>query len=59
VVKGRKSLAEAISEYDDEVLERGRLEMQISLKQTLFIHNWDTLMASPMVKMGMHQARKE
>lgn len=56
---GGKSLAEAVDAYDAEVLERGTLEMWISLKQTMFIHNWETLMASPMVKMGMHQARKE
>lgn len=56
---GAKSLSEAIDAYDKEVLERGQLEMQISLKQTMFIHNWETLMASPMVRMGMHQAKKE
>ena len=48
----------SLEAYDNEVLERGSLEMQISLKQTLFIHDWETLMQSPMVKMGMHQAKK-
>jgi 2-polyprenyl-6-methoxyphenol hydroxylase-like FAD-dependent oxidoreductase len=56
---GTTQLKDAIDAYDKEVLERGTLEMQVSLKQTLFIHNWDTLMQSPMVKMGMHQATKE
>ncbi|KAF2267335.1 FAD/NAD(P)-binding domain-containing protein [Lojkania enalia] len=56
---GTKSLTEAVAAYDKEVLERGTLEMQVSLKQTMFIHNWETLMQSPMVKMGMHQAKKE
>lgn len=59
VKSGEMGLAQAVQEYDDEVLERGTLEMNISLKQTLFIHNWETLMQSPMVKMGMHQAKKE
>lgn len=59
VQSGEKTLEQAVQEYDDEVLQRGSLEMNISLKQTLFIHNWDTLMQSPMVKMGMHQAKKE
>lgn len=59
VKSGEKTLKEAVQEYDDEVLERGGLEMRISLQQTLFIHNWETLMQSPMVKMGMHQAKKE
>ena len=51
-------LKQAVDEYDAEVLERGVLEMNISLKQTLFIHDWDTLMQSPMVKMGLRQAEK-
>ncbi|PSN75230.1 FAD/NAD(P)-binding domain-containing protein [Corynespora cassiicola Philippines] len=55
---GKKSLAEAIDEYDNEVLERGSTEMDISLKQSIFIHDWDMLMQSPMVKMGLHQAKK-
>lgn len=59
VDKGEKTLADAIDAYDNEVLERGMLETEISLKQTMLIHNWDTLMQSPMVKMGMHQAKKE
>lgn len=59
VEKGFKSLEDAVEGYDGEVLERGSLEMKVSLKQTLFIHNWETLMQSPMVKMGMHQAKKE
>ncbi|KAF2713405.1 FAD/NAD(P)-binding domain-containing protein [Pleomassaria siparia CBS 279.74] len=57
--KGDVGLAEAMDGYDKEVLERGSLEMKISLRQTMFIHNWETLMQSPMVKMGMHQAKKD
>lgn len=52
-------LADAINVYDNEVLKRGMLETGISLKQTMFSHNWNTLMQSPMVKMGIHQAKKE
>lgn len=59
VAKGEKTLADAIDAYDNEVLERGMLETDVSLKQTMFIHNWDTLMQSPMVTMGMHQPKKE
>ena len=58
VVAGEEGLEEAIDAYDEEVLERGTLEMGISLKQTFFIHNWETLMQSPMVRMGMHRAGK-
>jgi 2-polyprenyl-6-methoxyphenol hydroxylase-like FAD-dependent oxidoreductase len=53
-----QGLKQAVDEYDAEVLERGMLEMNISLKQSLFIHDWETLMQSPMVKMGMHRAEK-
>lgn len=53
-----QDLKQAVDDYDAEVLERGVLEMNISLKQTLFIHDWDTLMQSPMVKMGLRQAEK-
>jgi len=59
VVAGERGVQHAIDEYDAEVLERGAREMSISLKQTLFIHNWETVMESPMVKMGMRQAGKE
>ena len=58
VFKGSASLAEAVQAYDDEVLERGQTEMDISLKQSYFIHDWDTLMQSPMVKIGMRQVKK-
>ncbi|KAF1993838.1 PEX11-domain-containing protein [Amniculicola lignicola CBS 123094] len=58
VASGELSLAEAVEEYDKEVLERGMMEMQMSLKQTMFIHDWDMLMASPMVEMGIHRAGK-
>jgi 2-polyprenyl-6-methoxyphenol hydroxylase-like FAD-dependent oxidoreductase len=50
-----KPLREEVDSYDEEMLERGTKEMGISLKQTLFIHNWETLMQSPMVKIGMRQ----
>lgn len=44
--------------YDEEVYTRGKEEMEVSLKQTMFIHNWETLMESPMVKIGMRQVRE-
>jgi hypothetical protein len=51
-------LAEAVQAYDDEVLERGQTEMDISLKQSYFIHDWETLSQSPMFKIGMRQVKK-
>jgi 2-polyprenyl-6-methoxyphenol hydroxylase-like FAD-dependent oxidoreductase len=59
VAEGKVGLQEAVDGYDQEVWERGTLEVGISLKQTMGIHNWETLMQSPMVKMGMRQAKSE
>ncbi|KAG9199893.1 hypothetical protein G6514_007793 [Epicoccum nigrum] len=58
VSKGSATLAEAVQAYDDEVLERGQTEMDISLKQSYFIHDWETLSQSPMFKIGMRQVKK-
>jgi 2-polyprenyl-6-methoxyphenol hydroxylase-like FAD-dependent oxidoreductase len=58
VCEGEVDLAQAVTGYDEEVLGRGKEEMEVSLKQSLFVHNWDTLMQSPMVKIGMRQVRK-
>lgn len=58
VVSGKCGLKEAIDAYDAEMLERGTREMGISLKQTLFIHDWETVMQSPMVRLGMRRASK-
>ena len=42
--------------YDKEALERGTLETGLSLKQSIAIHDWDKLMQSPLMKIGMHRA---
>lgn len=52
---GEGGLEEVVRGYDKEVLERGKAEMEVSLKQTLMIHDWETLMESPMVRMGMRR----
>tara|TARA_R110002003_G_scaffold62_28_gene5776 strand:- start:5940 stop:6098 length:159 start_codon:yes stop_codon:yes gene_type:complete len=39
VVAGEQVLEDAVDKYNTELFERGTLEMQISLKQMLFIHN--------------------
>ena len=46
----------AIDAYDKEVLERGTLETDISLRQSIAIHDWDKLMQSPLMNIGMHRA---
>ncbi|KAF2825514.1 FAD/NAD(P)-binding domain-containing protein [Ophiobolus disseminans] len=57
VVDG-KGLKEAVDGYDKMVLERGVREMGVSLKQTLDIHDWGTVMESPMAKLGMRRAEE-
>jgi len=57
-VKRGAGLGDEVGAYDKEMLERGTAEMGVSLKQTLFIHNWETLMQSPMINIGMRQVDK-
>jgi hypothetical protein len=40
-VKGGGDLEGVVKGYDQEVYKRGKEEMEVSLKQTMFIHNWD------------------
>ncbi|OCL07891.1 FAD/NAD(P)-binding domain-containing protein, partial [Glonium stellatum] len=55
---GAKSLSEAIDAYDKEMFERGTKEMKISVAQSKAIHKWETLMESPLAKIGMRQTKK-
>jgi 2-polyprenyl-6-methoxyphenol hydroxylase-like FAD-dependent oxidoreductase len=57
-VRDGGDLEGVVKRYDEEVYKRGKEEMEVSLKQTMFIHNWETLMESPMVKIGMRQLRE-
>jgi len=59
VADGEKSFQEAMDEYDAEMIQRGKLEMEVSYKQTMMVHNWDMVMDSPMVKYGAHKAKAE
>jgi 2-polyprenyl-6-methoxyphenol hydroxylase-like FAD-dependent oxidoreductase len=59
VASGTKTLKDAIDTYDKEVAERGEKEIQLSLKQTMFIHDWEKMMSSPMIRMGMNKSKTE
>lgn len=50
---GEKSLAEAVSEYDEDVIARGRQEVEISRVQTEAFHDHARFLESPVVKMGI------
>lgn len=58
-VQNEQRLDEMVAMYDRKIFERGKLEMDISLKQTMGIHSWETIMQIPNVKMGMRQAKAE
>ncbi|KAK6368209.1 hypothetical protein LTS17_009950 [Exophiala oligosperma] len=53
VKHGIKSLGEAVRSYESEMKARGAKEVEISTVQSRMVHNWDTLMGSPMMKAGM------
>lgn len=58
VAAGDKTLADAMRAYEDEMRARALEEIPISLKQAQMVHNFDTLMQSPMVKLGLHKAKE-
>ncbi|KAF2112392.1 hypothetical protein BDV96DRAFT_497886 [Lophiotrema nucula] len=47
--KGKGTLEEAVSQYDADVLERGKREAEMSNLQTYGTHHWEVLMDSPLV----------
>ncbi|TFK51125.1 FAD/NAD(P)-binding domain-containing protein, partial [Heliocybe sulcata] len=52
-VKGRKSLAEAMNEYDHELREWGREEVRASLQNTQMLHSWEECHNSPLFTRGL------
>ena len=59
VADGEKSFQEAIDGYDAEMIQRGKLEMEVSYKQTMMVHNWDMVMDSPMAKYGTREVKAD
>lgn len=55
VHNGEKSLQEAITTYEEEMRPRAGQEVQITLKQAHAAHNWESLMQSPMFKLGANK----
>lgn len=49
---GLKPLGEAITQYGDEVLERGSKEIKLSAAWGPMLHNWNVLINTPMMKQG-------
>lgn len=52
-----KDLQTAVTAYEEEMVARGGLEVEVTGKQAAAAHNWDLLMQSPMFKHGAHKAK--
>ncbi|KAG4428032.1 hypothetical protein IFR05_016486 [Cadophora sp. M221] len=46
------NLSTIISEYEEEMIERGIQEVELSLKAMVIGHDWDKLMEHPTIKLG-------
>jgi 2-polyprenyl-6-methoxyphenol hydroxylase-like FAD-dependent oxidoreductase len=47
--KGELSLNDAVSKYDTEMIKRGGDEVQAALVNTKMVHDWNSLLQSPLV----------
>ena len=43
----------AITAYDEELVKRGAAEVNLSVKNALMVHDWDSVMDSPAMKHGI------
>lgn len=60
VNKGSRTLKAAVQAYEEDMKKRAKEEIPISVAQARMVHNWETLMNAPFIKMGMHkQAQAE
>ena len=50
---GEKTVAEAVDEYDRDVIPRGRTEVEVSRVQTEAFHDYDNFLTSPIMKLGI------
>ena len=59
VLDGKQSLNDAINAYDEEVLARGKKEIDVSFQQAVAFHRWDMIMESPLAKKGQYKLNDE
>ena len=55
---GKQSMSDAITDYDDEVLTRGKKEIEISYNQAVAFHHWNLITESPMAKYGTYKIQE-
>ena len=58
VSKAGKTLLEAVQAYEENMKERAKEELSISVRQARMVHNFDTLMNAPFIKLGMHKQKE-
>ena len=57
VKDGKEYLAKAVSEYSNEALERGAKEIKLSGTWALMLHDWNSLMDSPVIRRGYGKSK--
>lgn len=48
----REALSAAIVAYEEELVPRGRNAVEVNNLNTVAIHNWSTVLESPIIKFG-------
>lgn len=48
----KRAFPKIISEYEEEVIKRGKEEVEMSVQAMILAHDWEKLMASPIVKLA-------
>ncbi|KAF4872472.1 FAD-dependent monooxygenase cctM [Colletotrichum siamense] len=57
VQEGRQTLAAAIDEYDAEVYQRGKREIEISEESMFGLHHYSAIKGSPIDRMGLKEQK--
>jgi 2-polyprenyl-6-methoxyphenol hydroxylase-like FAD-dependent oxidoreductase len=52
-VSGKKSRRDAIAEYEEEMVKRAGEEVRMSTRNTEMVHDWEKVLASPILQKGM------
>lgn len=51
-MQSKAELSTAISNYEAEMIPRGRAEVELSVENSHMVHDWSKLMNSAIMKMG-------
>jgi hypothetical protein len=51
-MKEKNKLAEVVSEYEAEMIPRGKAEVESSVENAIMLHDWDKFMKSAMMTHG-------